>query len=159
MQCFRGNQKAWEQQPFFENEDEDDDEEDLSILAEDSLERAGGLGRIAFVAEANLVGCAAGFDGLLKSGCHPDWVGSDGDRGIYEDGISAKFHGLGCMAGCTESCIHDHGYESLVDDDSDLVPGARSLVATDRRAQRHYRRRSYFLETFSQDRISIDIRQ
>ena len=79
---------------------------------------------MAFVAEANLVCGAAGFDSVLESDSHPDWVGSDRDGGIHEHGVRTEFHGFSRVAGCTESGIHDDRYKGLVDDDSDLVSGA-----------------------------------
>jgi hypothetical protein len=98
----------------FEDENDDEDEYDvwrrtLRILAEDRLKRAGGVGGVAFVAKADLVGDAAGFDGTLKSDGHPDRVGSDGDGGVHEYGICTEFHGFGGVAGCTDSGVHDHG--------------------------------------------------
>jgi len=72
--------------PILQNltfEDEDDDDcWVLSILAEDCFERAGGVGGVAFAAEADLVGDAAGFDGAFEGDRHPDGVGGDGDGGV-----------------------------------------------------------------------------
>jgi hypothetical protein len=87
MAMISGNQKAWERQPFFEDEDDDEDEAlsrgDLCILAEDGLEGTGGVGSFAFVAEADLVGNATGFDGNFESDGHSDGVGGNGDGGIH----------------------------------------------------------------------------
>jgi hypothetical protein len=89
-------------------EDEYENEGCSRILAEDRLERAGGVGGVAFVAKADLVGDAAGFDGTLESDGHPNWVGSDGDGGVHQYGIGSEFHGFGGVAGRTDSGVHDH---------------------------------------------------
>jgi hypothetical protein len=95
---------------LLEDEDEALSRDDLPILAEDGLEGTGGIGSFAFVAEADLVGNATGFDCIFESDGHSDGVGGNGDGGIHQDRVGTELHGLGCVAGRTESGVHDDWY-------------------------------------------------
>ena len=96
---------------------------------------------------------------LLFSSGHAIGVRRDGDRRVHQHCIRAQFHRLSRMTRRTNARIHHHRHCGLLNDDADLVARLDAPVGPDRRAQRHHRCTTHFLQALRQDRIGIDIGQ
>jgi hypothetical protein len=104
---------------------------------------------------ANLVRDASGFHRFPECRSHSTRVGRYRDRRVHQDGVCPKFHRLCRVAWRSYPCIYHHRNSRLIDNDPDLIPGLDPAVASNRRPERHNRRRANFLQSFCQDRIGI----
>lgn len=61
------------------------------------------------------------------------------------------------VAGCSQPRVHQHGDNSLFNDDVNQLPGQHSLIGADGGAKRHDGRRSGFLKAFGEHGIRVNV--
>ena len=76
-----------------------------------------------------------------------------------ENRVRAHLHRFRRLARRAQSSINHHRDGCLFDDDFDLRARFNPAIASDRRTERHHRRRANVLQSFRQHRIGIDVGQ
>ena len=90
---------------------------------------------------------------------HRDRVGSRGDRGVDENGVSPDLHRLRRVAGHPQARVDDDRNAGLLHDHLDRIARAQAPVGTDPGAEGHDGGAARLLETVAQHRVRAAVRQ